>query len=48
MKLSVISNSAPAHQGKKGRVTCLTCKLTGCVGRCRFAVADVPQAPKAA
>jgi len=36
MSFTIISNSAAAADTKKGKVTCLTCKLKGCVGRCRF------------
>ena len=35
-------------RSKKGKVTCLTCKLKGCVGNCRFEVVDYPRPPKAA
>ena len=36
MSFTIISNSAAAADTKKGKVTCLTCKLKGCVGHCRF------------
>jgi hypothetical protein len=50
--LAIIPNRETAHHiaahiGKKGKVTCLTCKLKGCVGRCRFQVENCPRAPKA-
>jgi hypothetical protein len=42
------AHNVAGHTGKKGKVTCLTCKLKGCVGRCRFEVVDCPRPPKAA
>ncbi len=40
----------PSHTGlerhHKGRVTCITCQLKKCVGRCRWEFATCPQPPK--
>ena len=47
MTLTTISNGAAAADTKKGKVTCLTCKLKGCVGHCRFQYVPTT-APKAA
>jgi hypothetical protein len=44
--LKVISNHLPER--KKGRITCLTCNLKGCVGRCRFQSVECSQPKKAA
>ena len=44
----VSSNSETAHKGQKGNVTCTTCKLKGCVGRCHFEAVKGPRPPKAA
>jgi hypothetical protein len=35
MMFPILSTPA-AHADKKGKVTCLTCQLKKCVGRCRF------------
>jgi hypothetical protein len=35
---TIVSHRAAAHSGKNGKVTCITCKLKKCVGRCRFEV----------
>lgn len=43
----VISSHTEAHQGKKGKITCTTCKLKGCVGRCHFQAVTQPRALKA-
>jgi hypothetical protein len=37
-----------AANHRKGKVVCITCKLKGCVGRCRWEVVASPQPPKAA
>jgi hypothetical protein len=43
----ILSNgSASSH--RKGKVTCLSCKLKGCIGRCKFEVVASPRPPKAA
>ena len=36
MIFPVVATPAAAHGHKKGKVTCVTCKLKKCVGRCRF------------
>jgi len=48
MSLQVISNHPVAPKGKRREITCLTCKLKGCLGHCRFEVVDSPRPPKAA
>lgn len=36
--------SSPArHKPQKGKVTCVTCNLKGCLGRCHFEVVARPQ-----
>jgi hypothetical protein len=35
-----------AHAPKKGKTTCLTCRLKGCVGKCHFKV--VSESPRPA
>lgn len=42
-----ISVRAENRESNKGKVTCLTCRLKGCVGHCRFAVVAAPPARKA-
>jgi hypothetical protein len=37
-----------AANHRKGSITCITCKLKRCVGRCRFEVVASPRPPKAA
>jgi hypothetical protein len=37
-----------ANHRKPGKVVCITCKLKGCVGRCRFEVVASPHPPRAA
>ena len=32
----VIANPAAMQNARKVKITCATCKLRGCVGRCRF------------
>jgi hypothetical protein len=44
----IATNSENARKGKKAKVTCTTCKLKGCVGRCHFEAVKGPRAPKAA
>jgi hypothetical protein len=44
----ILSNRPAANHRKQGKVTCITCKLKGCVGRCRFEAVASPQPPKAA
>jgi len=44
----VIANHTADHKRKKGRITCTTCDLKGCVGRCRFEAVKCPQPSKAA
>jgi len=46
MKLHSIA--ATERIEKKGKMTCLTCKLKGCVGHCRFQVVTRPNSPKEA
>jgi hypothetical protein len=38
----VVARSA-SPKTKKGKVTCVTCKLKGCLGRCHFDSAAEPQ-----
>jgi hypothetical protein len=44
---TILSNG-PASHHRKGKITCITCKLKRCVGRCKFEVVASPQPPKAA
>jgi hypothetical protein len=48
--LQVIASQTAEHKRKKGKVTCTTCQLKGCVGRCRFKLEAVkgPRPSKAA
>jgi hypothetical protein len=46
--LPVISGRLPEAKPKKGKITCLTCNLKGCVGRCRFQSVECSQPRKAA
>jgi hypothetical protein len=32
----ITPNQAASHKPKKGKLTCLTCKLKGCVAQCRW------------
>jgi hypothetical protein len=34
------------RDSQKGKVTCLTCKLKGCVGHCHFQMVVVPRTRK--
>jgi hypothetical protein len=45
---TVITNHVAAHGSNKGKVTCLTCKLKKCVGRCHFERLDGARAARAA
>lgn len=45
---TIITGPVAAHNSNKKKVTCLTCKLKGCVGHCRFQAVDSPRPPKAA
>jgi hypothetical protein len=38
VKVTIKAASAAARDPKAGKVTCQTCKLKGCVGRCVFKV----------
>jgi hypothetical protein len=42
----LLPNSA-SHKPRKGKVTCVTCNLKGCLGRCHFEVVDRPQTERA-
>lgn len=42
----IIQTQAAAHAGGKRKITCTTCKLKGCVGRCRWETVDCSQVPK--
>jgi hypothetical protein len=48
MTLSVFPACDARHKAGKGKVTCVTCKLKGCVGRCQFQVVNAPPPTKAA
>jgi hypothetical protein len=48
MIFPILSNRTFTHKAKKGKITCLTCRLKGCVGKCRFEVVDCPRPPRAA
>ncbi len=45
--LQILARPAPARTSPKRKVTCLTCQLKGCVGKCRFEAMDSPRLPKA-
>jgi len=44
----VISNHTADHKSKKRKITCTTCQLKGCVGRCHFEAVKRPRPNKAA
>ena len=46
--LHVIPSHTADHKRKKGKITCTTCQLKGCVGRCHFEAVKNPQPHKAA
>jgi len=48
MTLHVIPSHTADHKGKRRKITCVTCNLKGCLGRCRFEMVTCPQPPKAA
>ncbi len=48
MTLHVLVKETAERKGKKRKLTCLTCQLKGCVGKCRFEPAECPQPPRAA
>jgi hypothetical protein len=43
-----MASRAGAEEARKGKITCVTCKLKGCVGRCHFEVVKCPRPPKTA
>ena len=36
MRLEITTDRVPAHGSKKLKITCTTCALKKCVGRCHF------------
>jgi hypothetical protein len=44
----ILSTHAAGYDPKKTRVTCLTCKLKKCVGKCRFEAVACPRITKVA
>jgi len=44
----VTSSRSAGYEHKKTKVTCTTCKLKKCVGKCHFETVNCPQPPKAA
>lgn len=46
--LEILSSHTSDHKRKKPKVTCTTCKLKKCVGRCQWEVVNRPESPKAA
>ena len=40
---AIIENRVASH-GTKGKITCVTCKLKKCVGRCHFEHVKSPKA----
>ena len=42
----IVTGPIAAHGSNKGKLTCLTCKLKKCVGRCHFE--RIPDAPRKA
>ena len=47
MMLTILTPPTGDHGSPRRKVTCLTCKLKGCVGKCRFQSMDSPSSPKA-
>jgi hypothetical protein len=43
----LMSEQKLAHNATKTKVTCVTCKLKKCVGRCHFEAVGRPQPQKA-
>jgi hypothetical protein len=48
MMFPILSNRLASNHRKRGKLTCTTCKLKGCLGRCKFEVVASPHPPKAA
>ncbi len=46
--LTVLQPHGKSSGSKKGKVTCTTCGLKKCLGRCHFERTDHPRGPKAA
>ena len=46
----IVSIGTASHKakGKNTKVTCVTCKLKKCIGKCRFEAASCPRPPRAA
>ena len=44
----VIANPTADHKRKQRKITCVTCDLKGCLGRCRFEAVSQPKTSKAA
>ena len=40
---TILTDRVAAH-GSKGKITCVTCKLKKCIGRCRFENVATPKA----
>lgn len=47
MMFAIVSGRNAALKPRKGQLTCRTCKLRGCVGRCKWETVDCPQPTKA-
>jgi len=45
---TIATNRVEQQASKRGKITCVTCKLKKCVGRCHFERVSVPHTPKAA
>ena len=48
MIAQIVSMASADRRRKRTKVTCTTCNLKGCVGRCQWKSVDRPQPPKAA
>lgn len=48
MRFQIQSFRDAGHKPKKAKVTCVTCKMKGCVGNCRFETVKSTRSPKVA
>jgi hypothetical protein len=40
---TIVTGPIASHDSRKGKLTCATCKLKKCVGRCRFERVEAPR-----
>jgi hypothetical protein len=45
---TIITSRVAAHGGEKGKLTCMTCALKKCVGRCHFERVESPRPKRVA